>query len=388
MLSGTARPPVETARSMRAWLCEVALPLWADVGYDRARGGFHERLSLDGAPDQNCPRRLMVQARQIYVYAHAGALGWYPPGTALALEALEVLLARYRSPDGAPGYVFSVTPDGMVADPLRDTYGHTFLLLAFGWLARASGDARIARLIDEVLEFFDRHLDDGAGGYHEGMPAALPRRQNPHMHAFEAMLALHEAVGHRQALARAERLRALLQMHFIDPATGRLGEYFGSDWAPVSPPAPVEPGHHAEWAWLLARHAALTGRRRDPRARALFEIARAHQDRATGLLPDTVGPDGAAAASFRCWPQTEFAKAWLAEHEAGCPQAADEAGSALERVRACYLAGPFAGGWVDRIDRAGQSQVASVPASTLYHLFVAIAEADRVLLRSPAALSG
>jgi mannose-6-phosphate isomerase len=378
-----AVPPTDAARRMRAWMVEIALPLWAGAGYDRARGGFHERLGFDGAPDQGCPRRLMVQARQIYVYAHAAALGWYPPGKALALEALDALLSRYRSPDGAPGYVFSVSPAGSVADPLRDTYGHTFLLLAFGWLARTTGDAQVRALIDDVLAFFDRHLADGDGTYREGVPSRLPRRQNPHMHAFEAMLALQETIAHPQALGRAAGLRALLEARFLDPVTGRLGEYFGADWQPVSPPAPVEPGHHAEWSWLIARHAELSAQAPDPQARAQFEAALSHQDRLRGLLPDTLSADGQPATTFRCWPQTEFAKACITEHAAGRAGAAEQAAAMLERVRARYLSGMLPGGWTDQIDASGRPLAAFMPASTLYHLFTVTAEAERVLLRSP-----
>jgi hypothetical protein len=54
---------------------EKALPLWAGAGYDERRGGFQERLNPDGSPDLTAPRRLRVQVRQIYVYAHAAVLG-------------------------------------------------------------------------------------------------------------------------------------------------------------------------------------------------------------------------------------------------------------------------------------------------------------------------
>jgi hypothetical protein len=37
-----------------------------------------------------------------------------------------------------------------------------------------------------------------------------------------------------------------------------------------------------------------------------------------------------------------------------------------------------AGGWIDHVDATGAPIVDSMPASTLYHVFLAAAEADRV----------
>ena len=66
----------------------TALPFWGSAGVDWDRGGFHERLDLAGRPIIDVPKRLMVQGRQLYVYCHAGLLGWYPPGRARARRPL------------------------------------------------------------------------------------------------------------------------------------------------------------------------------------------------------------------------------------------------------------------------------------------------------------
>ena len=59
---------------MLAWMKDKALPFWGTVGADHIRGGFHERLDLQGRPILDVPKRLMVQGRQLYVYCHAGLL--------------------------------------------------------------------------------------------------------------------------------------------------------------------------------------------------------------------------------------------------------------------------------------------------------------------------
>jgi len=374
-----------TACALRQWAIESVLPFWATTGFDARSGGFHERLLPDGRPDTAAVRRLRVQARQIYVYAHAATLGWFPDGTRLALLAFDTLVDRYRSPDGAAGFARAVNRDGVLDDPLRDTYDHAFLLLALGWLARASGDAQVRAMIDEVLGFLDEHLAAGDGTCHEGLPRSLPRRQNPHMHLLEAMLALHETVRHPQALERAAGLRALLDTHFLSPATGTLTEFFDEDWRAAPLGQPVEPGHHAEWSWLVRRHARMAGLAVSPVADSLLDFASRAADRATGLLPELSRADGApVSTTYRCWAQTEFAKALLARCEDGATGAAASAAIALDRVRQRYLTGPVAGAWAERLDGAGAPITDFIPASSLYHLFCAIAEADRIAGAFPA----
>lgn len=367
----------EAADLLRGWACEHALPLWSSAGYDHAKGGFHERLTFQGEADLAAPRRLVVQARQIYVYAHAAALGWYPDGAELALRAWQFVRERYHAPDGKPGYIHILAPDGGIEDARRDAYGHAFILFALGWLAKVSGDAQVRTHLDEALAFFDEHLTAPDGTYYEGLPRTLPRRQNPHMHAFEAMLALHETIGHPEALGRAEALRDLLTTRFLTPA-GELAEFFTEDWSLRSSADPIEPGHHAEWSWLLRKHERLAGRKPDPVAQRFVEMAVAASDPETGLIPDEIRSDGAPhPRRFRCWPQTELAKALLSVHENGGEPG--PAVAALKRLHAQYFTGCIPGGWIDQFDAYGAALVDRMPASTFYHVFCTIADADRVL---------
>ena len=98
-------------------MIDDALPLWSTDGWDACGG----RLRRPAAPrtaraDTAAPRRVLVQARQIYCYAKAAQMGWYPEGRAIALKGLEHLLAKAKAPDGRPGYVHRLTPDGAVLD--------------------------------------------------------------------------------------------------------------------------------------------------------------------------------------------------------------------------------------------------------------------------------
>ena len=51
----------------------------------------------------------------------------------------------------------------------------------------------------------------------------------------------------------------------------------------------------------------------------------------------------------------------------------------LAALKQHYLDQPFPGGWMDQFDAAGKPLTEFVPASTFYHVFCAIAEADRTL---------
>jgi hypothetical protein len=67
----------QSVRRLKEFVCERALPLWASAGFDEDAGCFEERLDFSGAPIKNSSRRLMVQARQIVVYARASLQNWH-----------------------------------------------------------------------------------------------------------------------------------------------------------------------------------------------------------------------------------------------------------------------------------------------------------------------
>lgn len=385
LLSHAESGSKDIVNDLRQWATEKALPLWAKNGFDTERGGFHERLNPDATPDITSPRRLRVQARQIYVYAHASALGWYPDARQIMLDGVSFMIDHYLAPDGKPGYVSALASNNTIANGLRDTYDHMFVLLALAWAAKVSGDAQIRSKLSEVLDFIDTQLSAADGTFIEGIPASRPRRQNPHMHAFEAMLAMHETVAHPDVMSRAQKLLRLMTDKFYDKRTETLGEYFTDTWTPVTGVDGdcVEPGHQAEWAWLLRKYERLNGQTAGPLATKLLQSALRWRDPKTGFLIDEADRNGPARrTSRRTWPQTELAKAWIAEAEAGKPNAKQEALTTLQALADHYLDKPIVGGWTDQFDDQGRALTVHVPASTFYHIFCAIAEADRVLTRT------
>jgi mannose-6-phosphate isomerase len=365
--------------SLKSLMIEHSLPLWSGEGWDPAAGGFVERLDIEGRADRAAPRRVRVQARQIYCFAKAAQMGWYPEGREIAMKGLDYLLAKAKSPDGRPGFVHLLDPDGSATNPLRDTYDHAFVLLALSTLYQLSNDAQVRDEISSLLAFFDRDLRSPHGGFIEGIPATMPRRQNPQMHMFEAMIATFDATHDPAFQNRAGELYSLFVANWYDPQRQVLGEYFEEDWSKIEPVS-VEPGHQAEWVWLLRGFERITGCPTGRHRSQLLASALRYRDDVTGCLFDE-GDAGGNVGKFtrRCWPQTEIAKAWIAQAEAGEPNAADEAREALARLYRHYLQHPVLGGWYDQFDRDGRSLVDFIPASSFYHILCAIAEAERVL---------
>jgi len=369
----------EIIRTLRTLIVDHSLPLWSREGRDSAAGGFIERLDIEGRADRFAPRRVRVQARQIYCFAKAAQLGWYPQGREIATKGLEYLLAKAKSPDGRPGFVHLLDPTGAVVNSSRDTYDHAFVLLAFATVYQLSGDAQVGDEIKSLVGFLDTDLRSPHGGFLEGIPTTLPRRQNPHMHLFEAMIATFDATGDPIYQNRAGDLFALFIANLYDPRRQVLGEYFEEDWSRIEP-ASVEPGHQAEWVWLLKGFERITG---CPTARyraQLLASAMRYRDEVTGCLFDEGDADGKIRKfTRRLWPQTEIAKAFIAQAEAGERGAADEALKALNRLYQHYLRHPVLGGWYDQFDHDSRSLVDFIPASSFYHIFCAVAEAERVL---------
>lgn len=339
-----------------AWLRDHAFPLWLEHGLDHARGGFHEWLDPATLTCDAPYRRLRVAARQVWCFAQATRLG--VPGAAEAVaRGLDFLRDRARLPGG--GYATRFDLAGRLVDPRLDTYDNAFCLLAF-----AGAGERGAAMAQ--LALFEGPLRHPLGGWREGIPdGAGPRRQNPHMHLLEALLEAHAAFAEPRCLDLAEEVVALFLTRFLHRQSGTLPEYFDESLAPLSESGRhlVEPGHHAEWAWLLRRHAAAlaaAGRRAPEGLEAspdlLLRFARAHgPDLAHGALRDEIWSDGTPhQRTARLWPQAEWLRA--------------DPGPAARAALAGHLAGARPGLWHERRGEDGGVVPGPAPASSLYHL--------------------
>jgi mannose-6-phosphate isomerase len=367
------------------WVAREALPTWATNGFDSGRGRFHERLDARGGAIA-VPYRAMVQARQIYVFAHAAYIGCFDEGRRLAETAMASLIRDYceETPDQA-SFAFSTDPSGGIVSDARDAYTHAFVLFALAWVYRLNGDERLLALADKTIVFVEDRLTDPVhGGLFDAAPApSRDKRQNPLMHLLEAYLFLDQAAPERGYGARAAALVGLFKQRLFRPDPGVLLEYFAQDWSPHADVAKAdvfEPGHHFEWVWLLAAYGRQRGEAVDRWSSPLHESACRHGMDGDGLIYDEVGVDFVPRKrSHRIWPHTEAIKAAVARHAAGDPQALALADRMASVLMGRFLGRPFGGGWIDHIGETGEPLVDYVPASTLYHIFLAAAEARRCL---------
>jgi mannose-6-phosphate isomerase len=371
---------LETAlRRYSAWFWDEALPFWATRAQDRA-GGFHESLDFTGAPNRSETRRVRVQWRQVHVFATVARLGRLAGAAEIAERGFRRALALAAPGDGVEGCAHLLGPDGAVRDARRDLYDQAFFLLACASHARAFSASAGLAIAANVRDFMERTLASPDGGFREDDFGTLPRRQNPHMHLFEAFLALHAATGAARWRDDALAVLRLLADRFLDPQADVLREFFTADFGAPDPSTGdlTEPGHMAEWVWLLDRARVIA-----PAAGALLpalyrraaELGRDDQ----GLLVNAVRIGGAAEGRRRLWPQTEYLKASLVMVRSGDAAAAATAERLISRLFDVYLKAPVAGAWIDEFDRDGLPIATAVPASILYHLLEAALACDAFL---------
>jgi mannose/cellobiose epimerase-like protein (N-acyl-D-glucosamine 2-epimerase family) len=364
----------EWAVRFEHWHMTAALPLWWALGADHLHGGFHEMLDA-GAGAVPSPRRARVQARQVFVYASAQAMGWRGPAREAALHGMRWFRAHYLRADGL--FRSEADADGRATAETPTLYDQSFALLAMASLRGMSGaPVGCDKEAENLLSAVNAAMRHEAGGFREADPSAF--QSNPHMHLLEAALAWAEAGGGAVWETLAEEIVALCLSRFIDPDEGFLREHFTAQWEPALGERGrlVEPGHQFEWAWLLARWAR---RRNEPTvelaARRLFAAGARGIDPVRGVAVDAMNEDLRIRTSrARLWPQTERLKAALLLH-AGHEDADD---SYLAHAQAAaeslwrYLEMPTRGLWRDKLTPTNRFVEEPSPASSFYHIAGAV----------------
>lgn len=383
--SSAARLLKDRADAARKWLFEEALPIWWNVGFDQVSRTFHERIDQAGKPVLS-PRRIRVQARQTFVYALAGELGWTGPWREATEAGASTLLKHGIRGDG--GTCHSLTSCGeKIAVESRDLYDTAFVAFGLASAAKALGREDYAAASRRVIDWTVANWSRSTGGFHEGeLVTVPPRRQNPHMHMLEALLQLFEATGDRALLGTAGGLVSLLETKWISPRWGALLEYFNDDWSPRPGDEGriAEPGHQFEWSWLLDRYAHLSGSRISPAAGRIYLHGEIYGVApSTGVTVDeTWAEGGVRSPTSRLWPHTERIKANIVRFEhSGSFNAARNCVEAFD-VLMTYCDVPVRGLWYDRRMHDGSFVDEAAPASSFYHIALAASELIRVADRA------
>jgi mannose/cellobiose epimerase-like protein (N-acyl-D-glucosamine 2-epimerase family) len=151
--SSAARCLSEAIADGSRWLRQCALPLWGSRGFDKQGNAFEQQLDFSGKPVAGGGRRLMVQGRQVSVYAASALAGVFPEGAALASRAAHSMIENYFGRDGAVGSASSSDRSGQVVNPKRDLYAHAFAIFALAWAMRLEQDRSFEAALAGTLAF-------------------------------------------------------------------------------------------------------------------------------------------------------------------------------------------------------------------------------------------
>jgi len=355
-----------------------------------AGAGFRLLHPVTGDPYTDDRRHLVATCRATANFATGAVVGGPAWCREAAAHGLEFLREGHAAADG---YHLVVDESGDPVDRTRSAYGHAFVLLAFA-RATAAGVDGAAAGVDRTADLLAERFHDPNGLLRsdcdpDWTELEAYRGQNANMHACEAYLAAHEATGQRRHLERAATIARLLAVDLASETDGLVWEHYAADWDhdfgynadeprhQFRPPG-FQPGHHAEWAKLLA----LLDRRgagEAPnggwygRATELFDAALATGWTGAGFAYTVAcDPDG-GAGDVRVADRYGWAVAEAAGAAAALTERADERGddAAADRFRDWHRR------FVEVLDRFRG------PAGTYYEKRTAAADGDEPVAPDP-----
>ncbi|MBU2880544.1 AGE family epimerase/isomerase [Psychrosphaera sp. B3R10] len=377
----------EKIYQFESWLKNQAIPFWSQQGIDE-HGASYEKFNADASPDLTSNRRVRVQTRQMFVFALAQNLGWIDNGTELIANLNAYLLRFAKDPTGQH-FVHILDKDHNIINRHQDLYDVAFLLLSYGWRYHVLNDLNALNAANLLLGDIDIKLKDHPGGWKEGDYDSPYRRQNPHMHLFEAFLTLYKFTRDGKWLAKAGEIFCLFETQFFDHENGVLLEFFTDNWQPVAGEKGniVEPGHMMEWVWLLREYQKYTQAPVDKYCHELYHNAiKLGLDKSGELLVDEINHKSkVTTGNKRCWPMTEWLKASLAQaqYTKSDHDYLSDANKAVAGLLKHFIRNPDQGRYIDQLNNNNEVINDTAPASTLYHLIMAGYEATNYVQSSP-----
>lgn len=96
---------------LKTWAVEAAYPIWWEVGADRVKGGFFEKIDLDGQAVDG-PRRGRVLPRQIDLHGSLALyfMGKLAPGLSRARRSRQRLAGEARGDQPVSGALHRRSP--------------------------------------------------------------------------------------------------------------------------------------------------------------------------------------------------------------------------------------------------------------------------------------
>lgn len=317
-----------TIESLYRHLTIRLVPKWYEAFCDKDSYGFYERLGHSFQPIFTGQRRLLTHCRQLAIYSHASIL----PETQYFSFNLEKhfnhVERHYYNKDNRQ-WIFSTND---LHEPLNtdcDFYTMAFVIFAMAHYFKATNDHRAKIHAENALHTLnDKFLiyDNDSKknlGYAEfiDFDGKIPdssleiRRQNPHMHLFEACIVAYETWGEDIWLESANEMATLFKEKFYDSENKHLAEYYNQCLSPHLEKGHIsEPGHYFEWIWLLKKYSTLEKSKikiKDEIFRSMFDFAFKYgwDSENGGIFDETDESGNVIKDSKRLWPFTEALKA-------------------------------------------------------------------------------
>jgi mannose/cellobiose epimerase-like protein (N-acyl-D-glucosamine 2-epimerase family) len=257
----------ETARHIdREWFRQTLAgetAHWRQAAF-RPNGFFAVSLDRQWRPVGSQNGTLVTQGRQITVMAAGYDLTHEPAYLEAVKKGADFLLEYFRDTEKGL-FFYSVTPEGKVVDDSKDSYGMAFAILGLSRAALVTKDKRYSDAALETWAQMKEHLREENALFKPKMDRDYARvtaqnTQNPMMHLFEALLALHDATGSKAVFRDAQAHADAIFTRLFDSREGRLPELYDRDWKPAPPEQGgyFELAHQFEWAFLLS-HAVEKG---------------------------------------------------------------------------------------------------------------------------------
>ena len=352
------------------------LPIIIEHGWDHIRGGVVERLDAE-TRDIGLPyRRFMVHARQLYLFSQWAEKLEDRTMAELADRIFAYIIHKFWD-DTNGGWFEKVDLDGERLDTEKNLYSHAFGLFGLGsyrrFLHRTTADFWLERTFEILVDRFSRSDGSFADRMSREFQDLVPgrRSQNPHMHLLEAALFLSEMSDNYSSLALD--VLSLFETRFLVVREGVVLEHLDDNFRPhLEDGHRIEPGHHFEWAWLLDWAARKIGNRQHHLiGRSVLEtgLKLGWDPEHGGIFDELRRSDGQVILSTkRIWPITELIKA-LTVHDIQGPVNLERT---IWLLNENYLSGD--GRWIERLDTDWTPADRTMPASTPYHLSMALTQ--------------
>ena len=333
LASGCDQRPGGSERIDAAWhrtaLLDGLLVRWVGVA-PQGSGAMRSAVDRSWAAAPQQPGYLTEHARLVYAFAIGYELTRDKRFLDASQHGADFLLTRFRDPVHG-GFFKRVAADGSVVQA-KNTYGHAFALFALSHMHRVTGDLRYRTAALRTWQEIDTWLRNPNGGFYMELPRdfAKPAQpqggsQNPIMHMFEALLALHDATQDPVALAGAKGVAEFVAYKLLVglPDGGAyIPEWYDAQWQPLptrDKGGYTDVGHQFEWSHMLrsAEQRGLVGVYAQTAQRLLQFATQVGYDEIDGGAFTAVYPDGAVNRDKHFWQQCEALRAFLAASAAG-----------------------------------------------------------------------